>query len=395
MGLVQTELSRFLTPQYLLWVSVAVVFYTYIGYHAIILLMAKLASSERDRKTASPPQEILSVSVIVAAYNEEAVIRQRIENLLELDYPSGRLEIVIASDGSTDSTVEIAAGYTSQGVLVMDLSRRGRALIHNEAVLRARGEVIVFTDADALFERSFIRAVVRRFQEDPSVGCVVGNLRWRTSGTAASWFRSFTWMFEISLKESESRLGLLASASGPAMAVRRNLWKPMSDPVDDCDSITPLDVILQGCRVIFASDAVAYDSPFATAASDFRSKVRGVSKSVVMIPRRWGFWNLFRHSLISWALLSHFFLRWISPYFMITAFVLPFTLREQGGIYGAIFLVEIAILVLVGVGFIGECKKRRFSLASPLYNFVVINAGFAIGVLKGAFGLARGPYETE
>jgi len=338
---------------------------------------------------------MLSVSVIVACYNEQRVIRQRIENLLELDYPPDKLEIIIASDGSTDQTAKIAQDYADRGVMVLKLGRGGRALTHNEAVTQSRGDIIVFSDADVEFDSSFVRNVVRYFLEDEMVGCVVGNLRWKNIRTGTARFRELTWKFEVDLKETESRLGILASASGPAMAVRKMLWKPMVDAIDDVDSITPLDVILQRHSVVFARDAVGYDAPFLSPLSDFKSKVRGVSKSIVTIPRRWTTRQWLHHPLVAWRTISHHVLRWVAPYIMVVAFLSSICLLERGALYRGMFLFEVVCIVLVLIGSFGEYTKRRVSIASLLFNFAVVNAGFAVGLIKGMVGAARGEYETE
>jgi len=379
----------------LFWVSVALIFYTYAGYHALLKLISRVIGPRRPRSSSWRGGEDPAVSVVVAAYNEERVIEQRIGNLLGLDYPRDKVEIVIASDGSTDRTAELASRFGGEQVRVLELKRRGRAVAHNEGVAAARGEIIVFTDADVIMDPSFIRAVVDRFQGDERVGCVVGKLRWRSDGTPTGAFRAFYWKWETDLKETEGRLGILASGCGPAMAARKALWKPMSDPVDDCDSVTPLDVILQGHRVVFAEEAIAYDVPFGSARGDFKSKVRGVSKTVEMIPRRWGLRGVATHPLITWQLVSHHFLRWLCPFFLAGAMASSWFLAGEGGFYGAVVILEGLAALLLALGYAGERVKRHIKVASGFYSLAVVNAGFAVGVLKGVIGAAQGPYETE
>ncbi len=377
------------------WVSAGVIFYAYLGYPLLLKLLALLVPRPKDANSALTLAAGVPVSVIVTAHNEARVIQKRIENLLELDYPRDELEIILASDGSTDSTVQITERYQGQGATVLDLPRMGKGPAQNEAVACARGEIVVLTDADTEFDPGFVRAVVSHFLRDRRTGCVAGNLKWKANSAVPSKFREVSWNLELDLREAESRLGILAGASGAAMAMRKELWRPMTDALDDSDSVAPLDVILQGRRVALATDAIAYDRPFSSSRSDFKSKIRGVSKSMIMIPRRWGFPNVIRHPVISWVLLSHYLARWIGPYFMFAVVISSCLLFRDGATYKAIAAIEGLLGFLVLAGYIADRLNKTLPIASHLFSFANVNAGFAIGILKGALGAARGPFETE
>jgi cellulose synthase/poly-beta-1,6-N-acetylglucosamine synthase-like glycosyltransferase len=377
------------------WMSIGLLAYTYVGYHLLLRVIASFLPTRQRNPIDEQARDALTVSVILACYNEEGVIRQRIENLLQLDYPKNRLEIVIASDGSTDRTAEMAEDYESGGIRVLRLTRGGRASAHNSCIEESRGEILIFTDADTKFDANFVRKVVGCFQNEERIGCVVGNLKWKTSVvTGASRLRELSWRLETDLKRIESRLGILASGCGAAMAVRKQLWKPMTDAIDDVDSVTPLDVIRSGSRVVFAEDAIAYDMPFTSARNDFGSKVRGVSKSIVMIPRRWKTTEWIAHPWILSRTLSHHFFRWVGSYFILGTLVSSLFIRSEGAIYEGIILVEIVLALAVVVGAMADWKKKRIAIASEVFSFAVVNAGFALGTLKGIVGKARGPYET-
>jgi len=380
------------------WISAALLAYTYGGYHLLLRAAACCMPgrrSARDGTQRVDARDAPTVAVIVAVYNEERVIARRLENLLALDYPRDRLQIVVASDGSTDRTVEIARRYASSGVAALALPRRGKALAQNDAVAGAHVDIIVFTDADSEFDRRFLRAVVARFREDDRVGCVVGNLAWRGNETATGALRTWYWGLETDLRRVESQLGILAGSTGAGMAVRREVWRPMGGPLDDSDSLTPLDVILQGGRVVFADDAIVHDVPFSSARSEFRAKVRGVSKSVTMILRRWGARESLRHPVITWRLVSHHFLRWLGPFVAVAFVISTVVLAPRGGIYLAAAWLEALVLGLGLLGYLGERSGRRVPVASVVYNFLAINAGMAIGFLAALFRAAKGPWETE
>ena len=376
------------------WTSLGLILYTYAGYHLIVKLLATLLPERKRRTTFRSQLESISVSIIVAVHNEERVIQRRIENLLELDYPREKLEIIVASDGSTDRTNEIAERYKVHGITVLNLNRVGKALVHNAAVPMANGRVIVFTDAETEFDRDFISVVARYFAASAQIGCVVGNLIWKDLSTATSKFRELTWKLETDLRRVEGRLGILAGASGAAMAVRKDLWKPMRDAFDDSDSLTPLDVILQGYQVAFAPDAVAYEVPFASASSDFRAKVRSVSRSIVMIPRRWRPIEWAAHPLIMWRTISHHVLRWVAPYCILVFVVSSCCLLNAGVVYCAAFVFEIMSGLLALLAYLSErANQRSATLGSMILLFSVINSGLALGLLKGVTGRAPGPFE--
>jgi glycosyltransferase involved in cell wall biosynthesis len=377
------------------WVSLGLLFYTYIGYHLLLRLAAMFLTKRKKNSISQTTNETWSVSVIIACYNEEKAVGQRIENLLALDYPSDLLEILIASDGSTDRTAECAGAYVTRGVQVLRLPRGGRAAAHNACVARSRGQLLVFTDADTKFQSNFLRVVTQYFSEDEKTGCVVGNLEWENPGaTGESRFRGLSWRFEVDLKETETRLGILASACGAAMAVRKDLWKPMADEIDDVDSVTPLDVIHQGYRVVFAPGALAHETPFFTARGLFRSKVRGVSKSIIMIPRRWKPTEWLGSPLILFRTISHHVLRWVAPYFMLTLVVASLYLWNDGELYRGMVMAEAGVVLLTVIGYVASRLHRQVAVASMVSSFVVVNAGFALGLLKALVGAARGPYET-
>ncbi|RLB04932.1 MAG: hypothetical protein DRG83_03730, partial [Deltaproteobacteria bacterium] len=237
------------------WISLTSLIYVYFGYLGFLKLIS-IVKKVRTCDTAVYNDCFPIVSVIVAAYNEEKSIGRRIENLLEQNYPKDKLEIIVASDGSTDRTVRIAKQFL--GVKVLDFKEnRGRAAIQNDGVKIAKGEVIVFTDSETEFEKNFLRRITEYFFYE-KVGCVVGNLVYRTQRTSISESEGFYWKLEKKLRRLESDLGILSTATGACMAVRKNLWKDLA-PIDDSDFTTPLDVILQGYKIVYAPDAIAYD----------------------------------------------------------------------------------------------------------------------------------------
>lgn len=334
-----------------------------------------------------------NLTILLSVYNEENVIGGRVKNLLELNYQKEKLEIIVASDGSTDKTLEIVTKYSNNcaNVKVLNFGRKGKATTHNKAIKYAKGEVIVFTDADAEFDKNFVKEIVKYFS-DEKVGCVVGNLIYRTKGSAVSESEGFYWKFEKRLRQLESNLGILATATGACMAVRKALWKDLT-PIDDSDFTTPLDVILQGYKVVYAPDAIAYDVPPSSVKGELKARIRQTSKNLIGTLKRWGWKGWIKHPFVSWGLLSHKILRWFTPFFMIGAFVSNLFLLDEGFFYKLTFVGQVAFYTMALIGFTGEVFKKRIPLASTIFSFCVASIGMGIGVIKGLVGKAPAAYK--
>ncbi len=330
------------------------------------------------------------VSVLLAVYNEEQVIEKRIRNLLDTDYKKELTEIIVASDGSDDRTVELALKY--ENVKVLEFGRQGRAFTHNSAMRYINSPIIIFTDGDTEFDRSFIGNIVNHFSSGKT-GCVVGNLIYRTKGSSISESEGIYWEFEKRLRHFESDLGILATATGACMAVRRELWKDLT-PIDDSDFTTPLDVIMQGYGVVYAPDAVAYDEPPSSVKGELSARIRQTSKNLSGTLNRWRWKGWVIHPFVSLGILSHKLLRWFTPFFMLAVFVSSLFLLHKGFIYRAAFITQAAFYLLALTGFLGELARKRVPLGSPAFSFCVANIGMGLGVIKGLAGKAPAAYKT-
>jgi cellulose synthase/poly-beta-1,6-N-acetylglucosamine synthase-like glycosyltransferase len=375
----------------LFWISALSLFYIYFGYWLALELLGRIA---RSRSGAAPEKAAgedcwPSVSVIVAAHNEESRIRARIENLQALDYPPERMEILVASDGSTDGTVAAASAAGIVEVLAFR-EWRGRAEVHNAAAAHARGDILVFTDAGTLFERHFLARLVAPFR-DPRVDCVVGRLVFHDSASAIGASEGAYWAWETRLRALESRLGILCLGTGAAMAARRGRYVSLRQN-EDVDDVLPLEVAKHGGRVVFAEDAVASDEPNSSVERELRARVRMTSQSLAAIVHRWGASGFVRHPLAGAALFSHKVLRWFTPFFLLGALVGAGLLAWEGA-YGLAFAAQVAFYAVAAVGLAAELGfSRRVRVASAAFSFCVANAAMCIGVLKGLLGRAPASY---
>jgi cellulose synthase/poly-beta-1,6-N-acetylglucosamine synthase-like glycosyltransferase len=276
------------------WIAFGLLFYVYVGYPAVAALRARL-TTRPDRRAAIEP----AVSIVVVAYNEAELIERRIENLLALDYPSDRLEIVVGSDGSTDSTVERARRYEQFGVKVRAFgTRRGKPAVLNALAPTVNGEIVLFADARQRFETGTLRALVANFA-DPQVGAVSGQLVLRpVEGAAtAGHGAAFYWRYEKFIRLAESRADSTVGATGAIYAIRRGLFEPIPDDTLLDDMLVPLRIVRRGYRVLFEPAALAYDCTSATAGQEFARKARTIAGNFQLLSRERWLFNPFRNRL--------------------------------------------------------------------------------------------------
>jgi GT2 family glycosyltransferase len=314
------------------------------------------------------------VSIVLAARNEAAGIRARLDNLLALDYPVERREIVVASDGSEDETVEIARRGPGSGVTVLPLDRVGKADALNAAVAASTGEIIVFTDANTMFEPGAVRALVAPFA-DPEVGGTAGNQRYLPAtgeATEARGERSY-WDFDRQLKIAESRAGSTVAATGAIYAIRRELFQPVIAGVTD-DFITSTAVVAQGRRLVFVPEAVGWEPVAASNRLEYGRKVRIMTRGLrgvairraLLDPRRSGFYSV--------QLLSHKVLRRIMAVPLLLVALCAPLLWEGGLFYRLATLGGAAVTALGTIGLVAPHSRmgRSRLVALPAF-FLLVN----------------------
>jgi len=362
--------------------SAAGLAYVYLGYS--LLLRAMACCFGRRPLNSDPPR--LSVTVLITVHNEQERIAARIENVLACDFDSGQLKIVVASDGSTDQTEEIARNYADRGVGVFRPNQRvGKSGTQNGALALISTDIVVFTDADTRFSPSFLTEIIRPFSE-AQVGCVGGQLFFSNDDLIGdiAFAQGRYWAQELAVRRAESDLGMLAVVSGACMAIRRNLVKPLPAAIGE-DCVVPLDVCRQNFQVRHAPLAIAFDRGARTATEEFQSRVR-------MTLRNWqGTWlyadllNPLRHPRIALGLWSHKILRWLSPFMLIgfwlasVALVFSRSPSRLLGLPGVVMLLACAFASLLP-----PC--RRLPGLRSLWPFLVANSGFALGVARGIAG---------
>jgi len=359
---------------FLFWGSVAAIFYLYIGYPIFLYIASRVRVRRRIADSAAPWP---SACLVVSAFNEDKVIRDKIENSLSLDYP-GKFRILVASDGSDDATVDIVNEYRSRGVVLRhNPARHGKSAVLNDVVPRLDEDIVVFTDANSLFGRDAIKNLCRHFS-DPNIGCVVGRLRYVERGVApAGRGEGAYWRYEGMLSRLESRLGSVLVANGSIFAIRRQFFSELYPEVAN-DFQIPIDVGAGGHEVIYDAAAEAYEPSTAYWSEEFERKVRivlrglsGYSRLAGRIRglRRWQFW-------------SHKLLRWLAGAFLITALLSNAALAARHPFYALVFVTQLLFYSAAAVGWTRRLEgenKRIFNI--PFY-FTMVNTAAFVAVVK-------------
>ncbi len=379
----------------MLWLALGLVAFSYVGYPLVLAALGALHdlrgalgffADGPDRRERGGPVDWPRLSLVLAAFDEEACIREKIENCLSLDYPHDRLEIVLGCDGCTDRTAELARAAGRGRVRVVELApRQGKATVLARLVPAASGDVVVLTDANVLFHPGALRALARRFR-DPSVGAVVGRLRLRATGRGRE---GLYWAYETFLKYLEGKLGCVLGANGGIYAIRRILFGPLpADTITD-DFVVPLRIAVKGWRVPFEPTAVAYEDASDDPRKEFGRRARIGAGNWQALAR---FPDLLdpRAGFVAFAFFSHKLLRWLTPFLLAAALLTNVAVAAAPGAWGYRALLA-AQLAFYALAFAGGRGAR--GVARSAYYFVAMNAALAVGFWRFVSGTQRAAWE--
>jgi cellulose synthase/poly-beta-1,6-N-acetylglucosamine synthase-like glycosyltransferase len=367
----------FTAAQVIFGASVAALFYVYVGYPLLVYAVSRLRPKTVKRREYAP-----NVTILITAYNEENVIREKLKNTFEIDYPPEKLEILIASDGSTDRTDEIVRKFSARGVkLFRQEGRKGKTYTQNKAVETATGEIILFSDATTMYRQNVLREMLPNFA-DESVGCVAGKLIYvdHTKSNVGKGARSY-WNYETFLKEAESRACSLIGASGCLYAVRRSAYQPMY--AEACSDFLICTVVYrQGLRSVYEPNAVCTEETNRQADKEMRMRVRVISQTFTDLWRNREMLNPFRSGFYAVELFSHKVLRYAVPLFLILILISSLVLAFHSLFFTVIYALQVLFYLAAFIGWILEKKNVKIGVfAIPLY-FVLANLASALAFYK-------------
>ena len=362
------------------WLAVFLIVYSYFGYPIILMILGTVKRKKINKKEITP-----TVSLLVLAYNEEKVIREKIENSLDLDYPGDKLEIVVASE-STDKTNEIVREYTEQGIILYSFKKReGKQVMIYRVIPLLKGEIVVLSDASALYKKDALRKLVKDFN-DPTIGCVCGELKYlNPQGVSIGETEGLYWRYETFIRKLESKVHSVLGASGSIYAIRKKLYVPISKYRGD-DFEIPIKIAQQGYGVILEPEAVSFEKTSSTTKEEFRRKVRIVAwfwKSTLILIK--DSLKPFKGLLI-FQLISHKLLRWLVPLFLALLFISNIFLTSYL-LYRILLLAQIIFYLLSFWGYIEDQRKNKLNrIINVPYYFSMVNFAAFLGFCKFILG---------
>ncbi len=355
------------------WISFGFLFYTYLGYPLLMMQLARLRREQVEGGEIYP-----TVTVVIAAHNEQERIVARLEDIFSQNYPQQKLDVVVVSDGSTDGTTAVMNRMNHPRLKVIDLAaNRGKAVALNHGVAAATGEVVVFTDSRQWFAPDAIKLLVQAFS-DPQVGGATGELVLCESEKGGEPKGvGLYWRYEKAIRVAESRVDSTVGATGAIYAIRRQLFKPLPEDLILDDVLTPLNITAQGYRLKMVREAIAYDYLSRSGTEEFYRKVRTLAGNIQLIQLAPWVINPLRNRLFfQW--FSHKICRLIAPYTLVGLLVSPWFIGKPG--YMAFGMAQLFGYVAALFGLRAMMRGEKAGLAGVPASFLMLNGAAVAGL---------------
>jgi cellulose synthase/poly-beta-1,6-N-acetylglucosamine synthase-like glycosyltransferase len=366
--------------QIALWTLIAAAAYAVALYPLLVLVLSKLWRKEFLRRPMTPP-----VTLIIAAFNEEESIAAKIENALDTDYPADKLEILVASDASTDRTDEIVRGYAARGVKLLRAEGNvGKSAMLSRAIGQAPGEIVALSDATGMWTRDALRRLVSHFA-DPRVGCVAGRVAYEYGHGAASEGFGVYQRFVTALRRGEASFGAGFNAPGSIHAVRKAVYLPCPAALS-MDLADPFHIAVQGLCTTYEDQAISLEKARTTVAEEFRARLRIAVRSWSFVFYALRRLPVLRSPMYCVQLISHKFLRYTLGPSLVLIFVLTAILLPQHAIYRALFVGQMAYWLATLAAYVASRSGRRIPGLSGLLFFNSANVAYMRGLLLYVMG---------
>jgi cellulose synthase/poly-beta-1,6-N-acetylglucosamine synthase-like glycosyltransferase len=366
-GLLSSEENMF---ELLVFISIILIFHCYFGYPVSLKVIGLFRKRKTDKQTIFP-----KTTLIISAHNEAVHIEDKIRNTLQLKYPEDKLQIIVASDGSTDQTNEIVRKYEKEGVILIDIgNRNGKENAQKEAIKHSSGEILVFTDVATLLEPNGLTEIVANFS-DNRVGCVSSVDRLVGANGKGSG-EGFYLRYEMWLRKLESQVNSLVGLSGSFFAARKQVCHDFASDMPS-DFRTVFNSVRKGLRAISDSDSIGYYHNISNENKEFQRKVRTVLRGFAVFFEHIGLLNVFKYGLFSYQLFCHKLLRWLVPGFLFVAFFSSVFLAAESVWYLFLFLSQLGFYGLAAWGLIQNGDLKSPPIKIPTY-FITVNAAIVI-----------------
>jgi len=375
------------TVRLLFWISVGLLLHTFIVYPLALVVLGSLTQlksdvqfglARRSRRARRDSTDGPHVSIVFAAHNEQAVIAQKMVNSARLDYPIESLEILVGCDGCTDATAALARGAAPANASVYEFPDRcGKPAVLNKLLPLARGDIVVFCDANTELEPDAIQALVRHFRR-PEIGCVCGELRLRSRDSSASGEQLY-WRYETLLKFFESRLNMLVGANGALFAIRRSLFAAIPPDGIVEDLLIALNVRAAGYRVVYDPEAIAWEEVAPSARLEFRRRVRIGAGNFHALRHTWRMLNPMAGA-VALAFWSHKVCRWLVPLALVAAQISAAMLAREP-MYGGAAALGVTLVLLALLGHRLHRRARYWAPANVPYYFLSMNLALFLGLI--------------
>ncbi|WP_285056457.1 glycosyltransferase family 2 protein [Pedobacter ginsengisoli] len=367
------------------WISVFLVFYTFFGYGILLYLLVRIKRLFKPAKRKLLDfDDLPACTLIVAAYNERGLIKEKIANTLSLKYPEGKLQLIFVTDGSTDGSPEIIATYPQIKLLHTD-ERKGKISAVHRAIEQVTSDIIIFTDANTFLNEDAL-ALIGRHYGDPKVGAVAGEKRVIIDAAAdATAGEGFYWKYESKLKEWDSELHSVVGAAGELFSIRKTLYEPVpSNSILD-DFMISMRIAEKGYVIVYEPEAYAQEDTSANIAEELKRKVRIAAGGIQSVIWLRSLLNPFRFPVLSFQYISHRVLRWtITPSLMILAFILNvlIVLDSGPGLYRVLLVAQVLFYLSAYLGKILEDRKLRIKILFIPYYFCIMNYAVMAGLFR-------------
>lgn len=369
----------------LFWLSLFIVFYTFLGYGIVLYGLVRIRRIFKGKRLAPGlDQDFPTLTLVIAAYNEESIIEEKIANTLELSYPAGKLSLLFVTDGSTDRTPDLVAQYP-QIRLMHTPVRSGKIFAMHRAMDEVNTEVVVFTDANTFLNRDALLLIARHYA-DVKVGAVSGEKRVMQDAVSdATAGEGFYWKYESALKKWDSELYSVVGAAGELFSVRRSLYKSVQPDTILDDFMISMQIAEQGYRIVYEPDAYASELSSENIKEELKRKVRIAAGGIQSILRLKKLMNPFHDPLLSFQYISHRVLRWtVTPFLMILALLLNIAIvvKSGGPLYILVLAGQVVFYGAALAGWLLEKQKIKVKALFVPYYFCMMNYAVLAGIRR-------------